>query len=283
MKVIIIPVSDRPECVLALHHSFILGQKLQSSVVGYHIKPHSNSEATNSNIIYKNYDFAWEAELNKNGKTEGHVKAQILFKNIAQKYNYEMRKTPVNTPCAMWSEKIGSPEKLFAIIGPVSDLIIVSRPTKKGGDLARAFMFDAVLNSSAPVLVLPQIEINDIGKRVCLAWNQSKEAILAVKAALPLLQQADEVNIITCGPENRLGPKANHLKKYLSSWNIKANHVDVKNSGDNQSIMKGYKETNSDLLVMGGYSRNRLRQQVFGGVSEYMLNKAEIPIFILHP
>jgi nucleotide-binding universal stress UspA family protein len=36
------------------------------------------------------------------------------------------------------------------------------------------------------------------------------------------------------------------------------------------------------MLLMGGYSRSRLRERVFGGVTEFMLNEADIPIFILH-
>ncbi|MFK8029068.1 MAG: universal stress protein [Gammaproteobacteria bacterium] len=40
-------------------------------------------------------------------------------------------------------------------------------------------------------------------------------------------------------------------------------------------------ETNSDLLVMGAYSRSRLRQRIFGGVTEYMLTRASIPVLML--
>jgi hypothetical protein len=132
------------------------------------------------------------------------------------------------------------------------------------------------------VLVLPQKNIKTLAKKICIAWNQSTEAIHAVKAALPLLQLAEEVNIVTCGAENRLGPKAKHLQKYLIGWNVKANHLKTKASNDNKAILKAYEKSNSDLLVMGGYSRSRLRQQVFGGVTEYMLTEAQIPLLILH-
>ena len=99
---------------------------------------------------------------------------------------------------------------------------------------------------------------------------------------MPLLRQADEVNIITNGPEDRPGPKSAHLKQYLRHWGVKSNHVFTNGLNDTQAILKGYNQTESDLLVMGGYSRSRLRQRVFGGVTEHMLNEANIPIFILH-
>lgn len=90
--------------------------------------------------------------------------------------------------------------------------------------------------------------------------------MLIVKEALPLLQQSDQVCIVTCGPENKSGPKVKHLKNYLYGYNVKANHVIVKNNNDSQSIVQGYIETKSGMLVMGGYSRSRLIQQVLVGL-----------------
>lgn len=288
MKVILIPVSDSPECALALHYGFIIGKQTQSSVVGCHIRPHSSSdinlpdESTASIITVDSYDLAWEAALKEKGKDEDHIKAKILFKNLAQQFNYNLCKKHQNKPNALWFEKVGSPDKLFAIMGPMSDLIIVSRPAKKGRSMARTFMFNAVINSSVPVIVLPQENINNIGSRICIAWNQSTEACFAVKAAIPLLKQANEVNIVTNGSVDRLGPKAIHLQKYLCKWNIKTNHLARNDRYDKLAIMKAYEETNSNLLIMGGYSRSRFRERMFGGVSEYMLNNVQIPLFILH-
>jgi nucleotide-binding universal stress UspA family protein len=289
MKVIYIPVSDSPECALALHHGFKLAQQTDSNVIGCHIRPHANSgidlsmEPHDSIVTLDSYDLAWEAALSETDKNEHNLKAQLLFEKMANQFKYKLRKKPQkNTLCAMWSEQVGSPEKIFAINGPVSDLIMVSRPEKKGHSIARIFMFGAVVNSSTPVIVLPQENFKNLGKRICIAWNQSTEAALAVKAAMPMLQMANEVNIVTTGPEGKLGPKATHLQKYLSHWSIKSKHITSKSKNDAQSILKGYKETNSDMLVLGGYSRSRLRERVFGGVTEFMLNEANIPIFILH-
>jgi len=33
---------------------------------------------------------------------------------------------------------------------------------------------------------------------------------------------------------------------------------------------------------MGAYSRNRMSQLVFGGVTEYMLKRTSIPVLMLH-
>ena len=51
---------------------------------------------------------------------------------------------------------------------------------------------------------------------------------------------------------------------------------------DSKAVLKTYKDSGSDLLVIDTYSHNRLCKQIFGGVTEFMLNKADIPIFMLH-
>ena len=49
-----------------------------------------------------------------------------------------------------------------------------------------------------------------------------------------------------------------------------------------KEIKKAYRETDSDLLVMGAYSRPRLRQLIFGGVTEHTLFNADMPALMLH-
>jgi len=288
MKAIYIPVSDRPECVVALHQGFTIGQQIGANIIGYHIRPHRDStvklpdESKSSVLGIPSFDAAWESALEEKASNEAHIKAKLLFDKMADQFNYTLSKKPKAKPAAFWTEKVGSPERLFSIMGPVSDLMMVSRPAKKGRSLANTIMLSSVLHSSSPVMILPQTMTKTLGKRIAIAWNQSAEASLALKAAMPLLQAAKAVNIITNGAENRLGPKASHLVNYLSYWGIEANHTKVKDNNDTNAILNGYQETKSDLLIMGGYSRSRLRQQIFGGVTQHMLHDANIPVFMLH-
>ena len=38
----------------------------------------------------------------------------------------------------------------------------------------------------------------------------------------------------------------------------------------------------ADLLVMGGYTHSHLREMVFGGVTRYMLEKADVAVLMAH-
>jgi len=47
MKVIMVPVADRPECRIALEAAFALAAGLSSNVVGYHLRPHREERLSN--------------------------------------------------------------------------------------------------------------------------------------------------------------------------------------------------------------------------------------------
>lgn len=284
MRVIFVPVADRPECAQALQVAFNLGQQLGAILSGCHIRPHSRSEVTLTSALgsLEDYDCSWENVWKSKKTQKSATPARVLFAKIAESHHYELIKNPRPTPGAVWQEKVGSPDKLLSIMGPVSDLIVVSRPRAKSGKIARLFLLAALFNSARPVLVLPQAGVPVIGKRISIAWNQSAEAAQAVAAAMPLLRLAEQVCIITCGPEREAGPKSTQLATYLRFWGIKAKRIRTRGNDDAKEIVKAYKDTRSDLLVMGAYSRSRLRQRVFGGVTEFMLYQASIPVLMLH-
>jgi hypothetical protein len=223
----------------------------------------------------------WEKVLKKKRKSSS-ADANSLFGKVSEQHGYEMIKRARQTPGAMWVEKVGSPGRVLSIMGPVSDLLIVSRPASRNSDVAEIFMRSALLDTGRPVLIMPQIVTRLVGKRVCIAWNQSEKAAQAVAAAMPILQLADEVNIVVSGSESALGPKSNQLANYLRFWGIKPKCYRAHRGEQSEGILKFYKETKSDLLVMGAYSRSRLRERVFGGVTEHMLRSANIPVFMLH-
>lgn len=286
MRVIFVPVADRPECGFALHAAFGLGHTLGAHVVGCHIRPHSYSEVSLPSDIALpgavSSEAEWEAAWKpRNGKKTGAA-AKELFRQIAEHHAYKLIRKPRSTPGAVWMEKTGSPNRVLGIMGPVSDLLVVSRPAAKGGKLAHMFLLAALLNSARPVLVLPQTSKGGVGKRICIAWNQSAEAARAVAAALPILQTAENVTIVTCGKENRAGPNSMQLATYLSYWGIKSTRVSQRGANESKEILAVVRKTRSDLLVMGAYSRNRMSQLMFGGVTEFVIRRTTIPVFMLH-
>ena len=287
MKVIMAPVANRPECKVALDQAFQLANALSANVIGCHLRPHriEDRSAKHSDSVFGFRK--WNAI--SQGANEDEIElssdaAAALFSNQLAANNFKRVKHAVlgATRSAQWVEMVGSLEKLFSIIGPTSDVSVVSRPKSTSKGPGNDFMLAALLRSGKPVIVLPQNPIPSMGKRILIAWNQSIEAARAVSAALPLLQMAESVCIVNVGAESRAGPKATAVANYLKYWGVKTSRTSTKGRDPAEEILSVYRKEESDLIVMGAYSRSRFRELVFGGVTEDLLFRAPQPIFALH-
>lgn len=274
MRVILVPVADRPECARALDVAFDLGSRLGASVSGCHMRPHRYSEVTMSSAFA---DRAWRRKSTK----KAPAAAKSLYEKLASQHGYDVVRRGRKEPAALWSEKVGAPDILMAIHGPVSDLVVVSRPSK-AGNVADMFLNAALLESTRPVLILPATTRRRVGKKIVIGWNQSAEVARTVSATVSLLQAADTVTIVTCGAEDRAGPKSSHLTGYLRHWGIEAEHIEKPGRRIEPELLAAYKQAGGDLLVAGAYSRSRWREKVFGGTTEFLLREARVPVLLQH-
>ncbi len=286
MKVLLVPVANRPESRVAVDIACGLAEKLDANVIGCHLRPHRDAGKEYKNKGLPLFGSAEEEalrELSRKGSPSGVRGAAAMFSRQTAAAGFTESKGPrLNaSKLAIWHELVGSPDKLMSIAGPLSDLTVVSRPAS-GGRLAQMFVQAALLQSGRPVLVLPQQQKKIPGRRIAIAWNQSPEASRTVSACMPLLTVADQVSIISCGAEDKRGPKSSHLKDYLKHWGINAKSLRTKGRHEEQELLQSYRDSKSDLLIMGAYSRSRLREVVFGGMTEKMLWNTNIPVVMQH-
>jgi len=285
MKVIMVPVADRPECRIALESAFRLAKELSANIVGYHLRPHREEhhkdQGAHLSIVLEEggLPLGSEAEVRLNSKH-----AQRLFRMMAQQQHIPIASKPrvAGHALAFWNEMVGTPEKLFSIIGPTADCIVVSRPRVRGSGPARAFLLAALLRSGRPLLVLPQKPRRHARRRILIAWNQGLNAATAMSAALPLLGRAEQVHIVCCGKESMPGPKMAHARNYLLHWGIESQLHRRQGRDPAGEILSTYKAVNCNLLVMGAYSRGHLRERILGGVTHELLLKKDVPVFTLH-
>jgi nucleotide-binding universal stress UspA family protein len=261
MRVILVPVADRPECAHALAAAFGLAKAFGANVTGCHVRAHRADRALVNSVA-----------------------ARKLFAQSAEDSGFRIARRPriTRTPLAVWHEMVGTPDRILSICGPMADLSVLSRPKPKSAGIAREFLLAAMFSTARPVLVLPQRHVARLGEHVLIAWNQRPEAALAVAAAVPLLQRAREVSIVSCGAENRPGPKATHLCDYLAHFGVRARRLRTRGRDVEAEIAQTHSAVGADLLVMGAYSRHRMRQRIFGGVTETMLFRSQLPVLMYH-
>lgn len=104
--------------------------------------------------------------------------------------------------------QLGALSELVAQRARFADLVVLARPYGNDqGPEAEAVVEAAMFEGQAPVLVLPAKGLaTATPKTIVIAWNQSREAMNAVRRALPLLKSADLVDITVVDPPSH-GPE----------------------------------------------------------------------------
>lgn len=169
-----------------------------------------------------------------------------------------------------------------------ADLAIVGlpygTPTKTDDcSILEGFLFEA----DCPTVVVPEGAAVARPQSIVIGWNESTEALRAIKAAIPYLQKAKHIHIAIIDPPET-GPERSDpggaLAVYLSRHGIRCDINVMTRSGQKVSerLSQYVTETGSDLLVMGGYGHSRFREAVLGGATRDMLEHSKVPVMMAH-
>lgn len=289
MRIIMVPVADRPECGIALGSAFDLADRLQANIHACHIRPHRYSRVllpAEATYLMPEDDVPELSEADSKSAEEASKAARAFVEKLAKKHDFAMKNTlgAKSVREIQWKEDVGHVANLMPVIGPFADLIVVTRPQRRQSRVARLFLEEALFSSSRPVLVLPARGRVTVGNDVVIGWDGTQNAMRAVVAALPVLKVAETVSIIESGGGKQGGAKPRQLANYLKVWGIKADISQTRKAptDDTDAIEDHVKERQADLLVIGSYSRSRLRQRLFGGVTQHFLFDSKIPVLTTH-
>jgi len=170
-----------------------------------------------------------------------------------------------------------------------SDLVVLPRPYGEGRShdfeaITEAAMFDG----DAPVLIQPDgMDWPDQVRTVLVGWNESMEALRAIRAALPLLQRAENVNITIVDPPQH-GPERSDpggaLSQMLSRHGVRPEVSVLSKTLPRicDVLTRHAGDIGADLVVMGAYGHSRFRESILGGATRNMLELAEVPVLMAH-
>jgi nucleotide-binding universal stress UspA family protein len=166
----------------------------------------------------------------------------------------------------------------------VFDVTVVGRPSGSAAGPRLSLLEAVVFESGRPILIAPPAAPAVMGDSVMIAWNFSTETARATALAMPILQQARRVRVLTVEGVSATGPSGEELARMLTLNGIPADAVTVAARG--RSIGEGMLDeaTNwgADLMIKGAYTQSRLRQMIFGGATSHILASATIPVFMAH-
>jgi nucleotide-binding universal stress UspA family protein len=164
------------------------------------------------------------------------------------------------------------------------DLTILS--VRDSGD--RWYAEAVIFGSGRPTLIVPsgenarRFEL----RTVVVAWDFSRAAARAISDALPLLERAKQVRVVTVINEKSFDHRhsAEELSRNLSRHGIDIvlDKVDAKGRAIGAVLETHALSCKADLLVMGAYGHSRLREFVLGGATRDLMSKPPLPILFSH-
>jgi nucleotide-binding universal stress UspA family protein len=163
------------------------------------------------------------------------------------------------------------------------DLTVMARDE----ELSSERIVSVLMQSGRPLLLAPQKHVLALGRKVAIAWKPTAEAARALTAAASILSQAEKVVILSVSEDqagNDTGRlSAERLAKQLT-WHGVSAEVRIANSPSvptSQALLNMAYDCDTDLLVMGAYGHNRIREFVFGGVTRDLLADSALPLFMV--
>lgn len=170
-----------------------------------------------------------------------------------------------------------------------ADLIIASQPYGEGStQLQTNIVESALFGTGAPVLIVPRgaSKMRQFD-RIMVAWDESTEALEAVRKALPALEESERAEIVMINPPPHSPERSDPggvISMILARHGVKADVAILARSMPHVAeIINRYAAEHAiDLIVMGAYGHSRFRESMIGGATRDMLETAEVPVLMAH-
>jgi nucleotide-binding universal stress UspA family protein len=126
-------------------------------------------------------------------------------------------------------------------------------------------------------------------RAVLVAWKPTRASAAALFGALPLLQQAEQVHLVTWGDDARVSspPAGRPQQQVVDALRLHGVDGVERHSGKEPpdagaALLTLAAALNAELLVMGCYGHARARELVLGGATHTVLRRMHLPVLMAH-
>jgi nucleotide-binding universal stress UspA family protein len=190
-----------------------------------------------------------------------------------------------------WHAPAGNPLEAAILHARYADLAVVGQPSRDEPNVAFATELAnaVIMGSGRPVLFVPYTgQFKTVGERIMIAWKDSRESARAVADALPLLKDAKKVFAVAITPDaedslqDLLADK--HVASFLRRHEVDAivRRIAAPDIAAGELLLSQAADFGADLIVMGAYSRPRITELIWGGVTRVMLSSMTVPVLMSH-
>jgi nucleotide-binding universal stress UspA family protein len=278
MKTILVPTEQHDLMPSAMQTALLLAQKFDSYIEGFALFPamlevYAMDSGVPLPIEVKEHD------------AEVATQVRSAFENFMNDHGVA-RSTKTNASLSFdWLESAPDGDAFVGSYGRVFDVLVLGRPSASRRSRPSMATIEAGLfEAGRPVLIAPPLPPQRMGETVMIAWNCSTEQARTTALAMPLLQKASRVIVLTVAGGTVPGPTGEQLARYLQRNSVPSEPMTVTPRGRStgETILANAASLGCDLLIKGAYTQSRLRQMIFGGATRHILANATLPVLMAH-
>jgi nucleotide-binding universal stress UspA family protein len=278
MKTILVPTEQHELMASILQTAVLLAQKFDSYIEGFALFPAMvEIYALDSEIPLPIEVKEHDAEMAK--------QARSLFEKFMNDHGVAKSKKMDASLSFDWLDEAPDGDAFVGSYGRVFDVIVSGRPgAGRGSRPSMATIEAGLFEAGRPVLIAPPLPPRQMGENILVAWNCSTEQARTTALAMPLLQRASRVVVLTVQGGTVPGPTGEQLARYLRRNGVPSEPITVPPEGRStgEAILANAASLNCDLLIKGAYTQSRLRQMIFGGATRHILANATLPVLMSH-
>lgn len=187
-------------------------------------------------------------------------------------------------PTARWHEVLGHPEDVIPAEARLADLTVFAATRDDEDGVVASTMENTLMGAGCPVLFVSGTIPDEIGRRIAIAWNGRAEGARAVALAMPFLESAASVHVLTVETPLTQGSAGRRLVEHLNWHRVPSSLVTLTAGGNavGKVLMDKAASLDCDLLIMGGYGHSRMREMILGGVTRYVFGHPGVPVLMAH-
>jgi nucleotide-binding universal stress UspA family protein len=284
MKTILVPLEESDVLSSILEVALIVGRQFDSYIEGLYEQPGlTEVVVAGEGLGVTPPDLV---ETFQQQEKERAIRAHELFEVFMKEKGVPLNGggAPQEHATAGWVEEEVPGRDLVGNRGRLFDLIVVGRPVRNSATPTMSLLEAALFETGRPILIAPPKPPNSLGKNVVVSWNGSYETPRCISFAMPLLLKSEKVTVLQVEEGMVPGPTANdatiHLRR--NGINAEALNVEAGRRTAGEAVLEEAEKLNADLLIKGAYTRSRIRQMIFGGITSHILDAAEMPVLMCH-
>jgi nucleotide-binding universal stress UspA family protein len=275
MKTILVPIEHNDTLDSVMETTLLLGRRFAAYIEGFALR-FSLAQVVATDIVSAVPISRLEQE-----SVEVEAQSRKLFDDFMQAHQVT-REAQSGLHCG-WLREAPDGDYFVGSYGRAFDITVLGRPSSDPKGPHVSTLESALFESGGPVLIAPPAAPKQMGENILIAWNGSTEQARTNAFAMPLLQQAKAVTVLTVEGATVPGPTGEEVTRRLRLNGIKAQALTKPGGRNAGEVILAHAAANGcDLVVKGAYTQSRLRQMIFGGTTRHIMTNATLPVFMAH-